>query len=172
MRITRLSAAAALGLDLQTVSAGIGKIEGVPGRLERISAGQDFSVLVDYAHTPDALEKLLQTASEIPHARVITVFGCGGDRDRRKRPMMGRIAARSSDLVIATSDNPRSENPAAILAEIEAGLKEGPAAYEVILDRRAAIGRAIGAAAPKDIVLIAGKGHEDYQIIGSRSTRP
>lgn len=162
-------AALGLGIGLDAIAEGIRTMTGVPGRMEPVDAGQPFSIFVDYAHTPDALENLLQTAAGLPHARILTVFGCGGDRDRTKRRAMGAIAGRKSDLVIATSDNPRTEDPLAILAEIEPGLREAPARYEIIPDRRAAIGRAVSLAEPDDIVLIAGKGHEDYQIIGNRT---
>jgi UDP-N-acetylmuramoyl-L-alanyl-D-glutamate--2,6-diaminopimelate ligase len=143
----------------------------VPGRFERVDAGQDFTVVVDYAHTEDALVRLLIAAAVIKRGRIITVFGCGGDRDRGKRPKMGRAAAERSDLVILTSDNPRSEDPNAIIREIEEGVQAVPefrrARYEVVADRRKAIETAIREAKPRDMVLIAGKGHEDYQIVGS-----
>jgi UDP-N-acetylmuramoyl-L-alanyl-D-glutamate--2,6-diaminopimelate ligase len=157
-----------LGIEIEKIQRGIEALKNVPGRLELVDAGQDFTVIVDYAHSPDALENLLKTVSRLPHARVITVFGCGGDRDRTKRPIMGKIAINLSDLVLATSDNPRSEDPLDILAEIEPGLKSGSAQYEIIPDRQRAIHRAISIAHKGDIVVIAGKGHEDYQIIGNR----
>jgi UDP-N-acetylmuramoyl-L-alanyl-D-glutamate--2,6-diaminopimelate ligase len=156
-----------LGIGLDEIRAGIEALEGVPGRVELVDAGQDFTVVVDYAHSPDALENLLKTVSQLPHEKLITVFGCGGDRDRTKRPIMGEIATKMSDFVFATSDNPRSENPLDILNEIEAGLRRGPAPYKVIPDRRQAIRTAVWTAAAGDIVVIAGKGHEDYQIIGT-----
>lgn len=162
------------GLSPSQIQAGLKSVVNVPGRFERVEAGQDFTVVVDYAHTEDALVRLLTAAQQLKTGRVITVFGCGGDRDRGKRPKMGRAAARLSDLVIATSDNPRSEDPLAILKEVEAGLrsaieaKETGARYEVIADRRLAIEAAVRAAQPGDMVLIAGKGHEDYQIVGSQ----
>jgi UDP-N-acetylmuramoyl-L-alanyl-D-glutamate--2,6-diaminopimelate ligase len=161
-------AALALGLDADKICSGIESLEGVPGRVERVEAGQPFTLVVDYAHSPDALENLLNTVSQLPHARVITVFGCGGDRDKTKRPIMGAIAVRMSDLVFATSDNPRSEDPLQILKEIEAGLRKGPASYEIVPDRRKAIELAVGNAREGDVVVIAGKGHEDYQILGDR----
>jgi UDP-N-acetylmuramoyl-L-alanyl-D-glutamate--2,6-diaminopimelate ligase len=161
-------AALSLGIQPSAVRVGIESLRTVPGRLEPVCAGQNFSVFVDYAHTPDALEKLLETARPLAAGKVITVFGCGGDRDRRKRPVMGEIAARLSDEVIATSDNPRSEDPQQILAEIEPGLKRGRAPYRLLPDRREAIRCALAIACPGDVMVIAGKGHEDYQIIGNR----
>jgi UDP-N-acetylmuramoyl-L-alanyl-D-glutamate--2,6-diaminopimelate ligase len=159
------------GLTPETIREGIGKVASVPGRFERVEEGQDFAVIVDYAHTEDALVRLLATAQALKTGRLITVFGCGGDRDRGKRPKMGRAAAERSDLVILTSDNPRTEDPMAILREIEAGVRQAmdPARvrYQIIPDRRAAIEAAVAAAKPGDMVLIAGKGHEDYQIVGS-----
>jgi UDP-N-acetylmuramoyl-L-alanyl-D-glutamate--2,6-diaminopimelate ligase len=161
-------AALCLGIDLKTIHAGIEALDGVPGRMEIVDAGQDFSVIVDYAHSPDSLDNLLQTASQLPHKRLITVFGCGGSRDKTKRPIMGEIAASASDYVIATSDNPRAEDPMQILKEIEPGIQKGPAPYGIEPDRRIAIDSAISMARTGDVVLIAGKGHEDYQIIGSQ----
>jgi cell division protein FtsL len=135
-----------------------------------IPSGQDFAVVVDYAHTPDGLENILKTAREIAGGRLITVFGCGGDRDRTKRPQMGAIAARYSDFAVITSDNPRTEEPLAIIRDIEQGLKFGPSGekYCVEPDRRQAIHLAIGMAGTGDVVVIAGKGHEDYQIVGTQ----
>ena len=161
-------AALCLGIDPEEIRTGIECLRGVPGRMESVDAGQDFAVIVDYAHSPDSLDNLLKTVALLPHRRIITVFGCGGDRDRTKRPVMGEIAVRTSDLVIATSDNPRSEDPLEILKEIEPGLQKGPAPYRIEPDRRRAIESAIAEARKGDFVLIAGKGHEDYQIIGSR----
>jgi UDP-N-acetylmuramoyl-L-alanyl-D-glutamate--2,6-diaminopimelate ligase len=162
------------GLTPEQIRAGLQAVTNVPGRFERVEAGQDFAVVVDYAHTEDALVRLLAAANRLKTGRIITVFGCGGDRDRGKRPKMGRAAALQSDLVVLTSDNPRTEDPLAILREVEAGVIEaraaatGPVArYEVIPDRRQAIETAVGLARAGDMVLIAGKGHEDYQIIGS-----
>ncbi|MDR1726698.1 MAG: UDP-N-acetylmuramoyl-L-alanyl-D-glutamate--2,6-diaminopimelate ligase [Acidobacteriota bacterium] len=157
-----------LGLTREHVRVGIEALAGVPGRMERVDAGQDFLVIVDYAHSPASLENLLETAGQLPHRRIITVFGCGGDRDRTKRPVMGEIAARLSDVVVATSDNPRTEDPAAILREIEPGLKQGRASYKVKPDRRIAIQAALAQAGTGDIVVIAGKGHEPYQIVGGK----
>lgn len=161
---------AALGLDVDPrhIRAGIESLDGVSGRMQMIRGGQDFTVIVDYAHTPDALEKLLETVRQLAPGHLVAVFGCGGDRDRRKRPLMGEIAARLSDVVVATSDNPRSENPAGILAEIEPGLMRGPASYQLKVDRREAIRSALSLARKGDVVVIAGKGHETYQMIGNQ----
>ena len=172
--VYNMLAAVGVGLHEQVspdaIRAGIRSVANVPGRFERVEAGQGFTVVVDYAHTEDALARLLTTAQALKTGRVITVFGCGGDRDRGKRPRMGRVAAQQSDLVFLTSDNPRSEDPMAIIAEVEAGLREAldPARgrYRVVADRRQAIEAAVREAKPGDMVLIAGKGHEDYQIIG------
>jgi UDP-N-acetylmuramoyl-L-alanyl-D-glutamate--2,6-diaminopimelate ligase len=148
-------------------------ITNVPGRFERVSSGQDFTVVVDYAHTEDALLRLLAAAQALKTGRIITVFGCGGDRDRGKRPKMGRAAVEYSDVVILTSDNPRTEDPGAILREVEVGVREAlerrsHVQYHAVPDRREAIGAAIREAHRGDMVLIAGKGHEDYQIIGTQ----
>lgn len=159
------------GIALPTIAAGVAALANVPGRFERVEAGQSFTVVVDYAHTEDALFRLLTTAEAVKTGRIITVFGCGGDRDRGKRPKMGRVSAVYSDVVVVTSDNPRTEDPGAIISEIipgvEAGLREaGRGRYVVHADRRAAIEEAVRMAQPGDLVLIAGKGHENYQIIG------
>jgi UDP-N-acetylmuramoyl-L-alanyl-D-glutamate--2,6-diaminopimelate ligase len=136
----------------------------VPGRFERVDAGQPFTVLVDYAHTPDSLDNLLRAARAVTHGRVIVVFGCGGDRDRGKRPLMGEIAGRLADVAVVTSDNPRSEQPEAIVAEVAAGVaRTAPGRFQVEVDRRAAIRAALGMAEPGDAVLVAGKGHEQGQ---------
>jgi UDP-N-acetylmuramoyl-L-alanyl-D-glutamate--2,6-diaminopimelate ligase len=156
-----------LGYSLEIVSRAIESCTGAPGRFERVEHDGDFSVVVDYAHTDDALLNVLRTARDVvAHGRIITVFGCGGDRDRSKRAPMGEAAGRLSDIVILTSDNPRTEDPEKILAETEEGLRTTHKPYEKIADRRAAIHRAIAQAHAGDLVLIAGKGHEDYQIIG------
>jgi UDP-N-acetylmuramoyl-L-alanyl-D-glutamate--2,6-diaminopimelate ligase len=161
----------ALGIETEVIAHGISASRGAAGRFERVSeADDDVTVVVDYAHTPDALVNVLQTARDTATGtggRVITVFGCGGDRDKAKRPLMGHDAARLSDWVIATSDNPRSEDPAAILREIEIGLKQAQGNYQLIVDRREAINEAILNAAPHDVIVIAGKGHEDYQVLAS-----
>jgi UDP-N-acetylmuramoyl-L-alanyl-D-glutamate--2,6-diaminopimelate ligase len=156
-----LGAARLLGVADDAVAAGIAALPGVPGRFEAVDEGQPFPVVVDYAHTPDSLENVLHAARELADRRVILVFGCGGDRDRGKRPLMGAIAAELADLPIATTDNPRSERPEDILAEVVAGAPTGT--LEVELDRRAAIERAIEAAQDGDVVVIAGKGHEQGQ---------
>ncbi len=160
-----------LGMQSDAIRKGIESMGGVPGRLEVVRGGQDYTVIVDYAHTPDALEKLLETVRQLTGGRIITVFGCGGDRDRKKRPVMGEIAARLSDTVIATSDNPRSEDPGQILAQIEPGLRRGPAPYRLLVERREAIRAALSSARKGDVVLLAGKGHENYQIIGTEVIR-
>lgn len=169
-------AAAAVGLlegvPLDRVRSVLERQAGVAGRMEPVRAGQPFGVFVDYAHSPDGLENVLATARGFTRGRVIAVFGCGGDRDRKKRPSMGRIAAALADHTIITSDNPRSEEPAAIIREIEAGLREAlpPGhSYETVVDRTEAIQRAVAAAAPGDVVIIAGKGHETYQIFADRT---
>jgi UDP-N-acetylmuramoyl-L-alanyl-D-glutamate--2,6-diaminopimelate ligase len=162
-----LGVGVALGISREAMSSGIRNLESVPGRFEAVIAGQEFRVIVDYAHTDDALEKVLNSAREITPGKLIVVFGCGGDRDRSKRPAMGQVAAHGSDFVVVTSDNPRTEDPMAIIAEIEQGLKG--AHYTVISDRRDAIRAALTEAKPNDTVVIAGKGHETYQIIGTTS---
>lgn len=152
------------GLSLAQMAACLQEVAGVNGRFEPVVAGQPFLVIVDYAHTPDSLENVLQTIQGFADGRIITVFGCGGDRDRTKRPLMGAIASRMSDITIVTSDNPRTEMPKAILDEIVTGIVEH-AEYEVIENRADAIQKAIEIARPHDVVLIAGKGHETYQEI-------
>jgi len=169
--LAAIAAALLEEIPLEVVKTGLERVPGVPGRVEAVDAGQPFAVIVDYAHTPDGLENVLRAVKEIAERRLILVFGCGGDRDRGKRPIMGKIGARYADYCILTSDNPRTEQPEAILDDIEAGLREDrvPAdRYERIADRRAAIEKAVEMASPGDVVLIAGKGHETYQIIGHR----
>ena len=174
------AAAHALGTPLATIARALGDFPGVPGRLELVDAGQDFTVLVDYAHTPDALAGVLGTLRELVDGRLICVFGCGGDRDRGKRPLMAEAVGRHADLAILTSDNPRTENPARIIADAEPGLERagltrrsnlGSAAaaraYLVQPDRAQAIASALTGARAGDCVVIAGKGHEDYQIVGT-----
>ncbi|HEY3266907.1 MAG TPA: UDP-N-acetylmuramoyl-L-alanyl-D-glutamate--2,6-diaminopimelate ligase [Armatimonadota bacterium] len=154
------------GQPLDAILPALEALTGAPGRFEAVDEGQPFAVLVDYAHTPDALENILRAARKITEGRVLAVFGCGGDRDRTKRPKMGRIGVENADIAFITSDNPRTEDPLAIIDEIRAGLS-GADNYTVNPDRRAAIIAAIGEAKPGDAVVIAGKGHEDYQIIGT-----
>jgi len=154
------------------VVRGVAALRAVPGRFEKVEAGQPFGVVVDYAHTPDALERTLQTARQFAAGRVIALFGCGGDRDRGKRPIMGEAAARLADLVVVTSDNPRSEDPDAIVAEIEVGVARagtGAAEHVTIADRREAIAESLRRARPGDLVVLAGKGHETYQILRDRT---
>jgi UDP-N-acetylmuramyl-tripeptide synthetase len=156
----------ALGYGLDIIARAIESCGGAPGRFERVPHAGDFSVIVDYAHTDDALVNALSTARDVTEGRIITVFGCGGDRDHSKRAPMGRAAASLSDVIILTSDNPRTEDPLKILADVEAGMQEASKPYSKIPDRRQAIRRAIAEARTGDLVIIAGKGHEDYQIIG------
>lgn len=162
------TAAVALELPLEGIEAGVRALTTVPGRMQRVSgSGDDVTVIVDSAHTDDALRSLLEAVRPLAAQRIVTVFGCGGDRDATKRPLMGVVATRLSDAVILTSDNPRSENPSAIIEDIERGITSIP--HLAVEDRRQAIARAIGDAAPGDTVVIAGKGHEQYQLIGSRA---
>jgi UDP-N-acetylmuramoyl-L-alanyl-D-glutamate--2,6-diaminopimelate ligase len=157
-----LAAVHRLGVPLATIAAAMPDIEPVPGRFQPVDEGQPFAVLVDYAHTPDSLENVLATARALTGGRLICVFGCGGDRDRGKRPQMGKIAARLADIVLVTSDNPRSEDPEAIVADVLSGAV-GTAEVEALVDRREAVGRAIELAGEGDVVVIAGKGHEQGQ---------
>lgn len=171
----------AMGAPVAAIAEGIARCTHIPGRMESITVGQPFTVLVDYAHKPDALEKVLRSVRRMAARRLITVFGCGGDRDRGKRPLMGEAAGRFSDVVILTSDNPRTEDPKRIIAEAEPGLmltgmkkEDDPekivslsSGYLVLEDRRAAIRAALAGARPGDVVIIAGKGHEDYQLVGT-----
>ncbi len=171
--VENLLAAAAAGLALKMppgpIASALGTVGRVPGRLEPVEAGQPYAILVDYAHTGDALERLLSAVRELTEKKVVLVFGCGGDRDRGKRFPMGQIAGRMADVAIATSDNPRSEDPEAILSEVERGLAaSGARRYLKLADRREAIRAAIGLAGPGAVVVIAGKGHETTQVIGDR----
>jgi UDP-N-acetylmuramoyl-L-alanyl-D-glutamate--2,6-diaminopimelate ligase len=160
-----VAAARLLGIDDDAIAYGVKELRGVPGRFEAVDEGQPFAVLVDYAHTPDSLENVLRTARDLAQNRVICVFGCGGDRDRGKRPLMGRIATDLADVAIVTSDNPRSEEPDAIIAEILTGAGDA----EVEPDRREAIARAVETADEGDVVVIAGKGHEQGQQFADRT---
>jgi UDP-N-acetylmuramoyl-L-alanyl-D-glutamate--2,6-diaminopimelate ligase len=166
--LAAVAVAEASGIDPAAALSALEKVENIPGRLERIEAGQPFAVLVDFAHTPDALENALATLRELRRGRLICVFGCGGDRDRGKRPLMGAAAARAADAVIVTSDNPRGEDPAQIVREILSGVSGSGRTAEAVLDRREAIERALSLARPGDTVLIAGKGHERRQIFRDR----
>jgi UDP-N-acetylmuramoyl-L-alanyl-D-glutamate--2,6-diaminopimelate ligase len=169
--LAAFTAAHARGIAFEQLVASVPLLRPVPGRFQPVNAGQSFSVIVDYAHTDDALRNLIALArkSIAPGHRVITMFGCGGDRDRTKRPKMGQAAGEGSDFVVATSDNPRSEDPLAILAEIEPALKATGTPYLIEPDRAAAIHSALAAAAPGDVVLLAGKGHEKEQILADRT---
>lgn len=159
----------ALGLDLRAAALALKDFPGVPGRLEPVRCGQEFSVFIDYAHTPDGLEKVLASLEPLKKQRLFVVFGCGGDRDRDKRPKMAAIASRFCDHVYLTSDNPRSEDPGAIAREIQGGFPVGYGNYTIVLDRKKAIRQALLLARRDDIVLLAGKGHETTQIIGDRA---
>ena len=153
------------GLSLKAVKAGLEALTSVSGRFQRVTAGQDYEVVVDYAHTPQELERVLATARQLTKGKLISVFGCGGDRDRGKRPLMGKAVAGHSDMVIVTSDNPRTEDPAKIIEDILPGLEGSK--FQIVADRRQAIFQAVAQAEKGDLVMIAGKGHEDYQIIGA-----
>jgi UDP-N-acetylmuramoyl-L-alanyl-D-glutamate--2,6-diaminopimelate ligase len=168
--LAAIGAGVALGLGREIIAAGIAQLASVPGRFERIDAGQPFLVVVDYAHTDDALRNLMSTAKEL-HAdgRIITMFGCGGDRDRTKRPLMGEAAGHSSDVVVLTSDNPRSEDPLLIINDAIVGVQRTKAKFLVEPDRERAIEIALDQARPGDIVLLAGKGHETSQVLRDRS---
>lgn len=157
--------ALALGIDFDKVLAAISKSNGVKGRIEVVPCDRDFTIIIDYAHSPDGLENIITSLKEIAKGRVVTVFGCGGDRDKTKRPKMGRIAAELSDFCVVTSDNPRSENPSEIIKDILVGMEGIDTPYEVVELRRDAIAYAINHAKKDDIILLAGKGHETYQIL-------
>lgn len=169
--MSAVGAALAEHIDAAVIKEALEAFTAVPGRFELVKAGQDFSIIVDYAHTPDGVENVLKTARKIAKKRIIAVFGCGGDRDRTKRPIMGRLAAELADVVIATSDNPRTEDPEFILSQVEEGVDEaiGTKHHELIVDRRHAIYRAIEMAEKDDIVVILGKGHENYQILKDKT---
>jgi len=157
-----IGACGLMGISYENIRAGLEKVN-VPGRAEVVETGRDFTVIIDYAHTPDSLENILTTVKEFAPARLVCLFGCGGDRDRTKRPIMGEISGRIADFTIITSDNPRTEEPEAIIREIEAGIKGTGAKYVTIVDRREAIKYAIANAQPQDVIILAGKGHETYQ---------
>ena len=154
---------------METIIKGIKDVKGVKGRFEPVKTYNDITAIVDYSHTPDSLENMLNTAREFVKGRIITVFGCGGDRDKLKRPIMGEIAGRLSDFCIITSDNPRSEDPQTILDEIEPGTAKTGCEYVKICDRKEAIFYAVKMAKPHDFIAVAGKGHEDYQIFADRT---
>jgi UDP-N-acetylmuramoyl-L-alanyl-D-glutamate--2,6-diaminopimelate ligase len=167
--LAAFATARALGIEDRVAAEAIASVEGVPGRVEAVEAGQDFLVLVDYAHTPDGVENVLRAARRLSSGRLVVVLGCGGDRDRAKRPLMGRAATANADLAVITSDNPRSEDPSTIIAEMGPGAKAGGGAYLIEPDRRSAIRIAVRAAGPGDVVVIAGKGHEAYQEFADRT---
>ncbi len=182
--LSAIGAGFALGFDAGVIARGIKSMKAVPGRMEKVDEGQPFGVVVDYAHTEDSLAGLLDAVRAMAESKIITVFGCGGDRDRTKRPKMGAAALAGSDVVIVTSDNPRTEDPLVIIGEIETGMSEagiklkpangnpfvvtGKTPYYVIPDRHEAVATAIGLARPGDVVVLAGKGHEDYQLVGEK----
>ena len=159
------SCALVMGIDAQSIAAGLGNITSVPGRIEMLPTNTPYRVILDYAHSPDALESFLKTVRTFTRRRMIAVYGCGGDRDKGKRPIMGEIGGRLADLCILTSDNPRTEDPMAILAAIEEGIKPTGKPYMVIEDRRAAIRHALSIGQDGDVIVLAGKGHETYQEI-------
>lgn len=163
--LAAIGAATACGISMEVIKSALAQTEGVCGRAEVLPLGLDFTVMIDYAHTPDGLDNILRSVRECARGRVIALFGCGGDRDRDKRPKMGRIGSQLADFCILTSDNPRSEDPAAILQEIEQGMEPGGCPYVVIENRREAIAYALRMARTDDVVLLAGKGHETYQIL-------
>ena len=166
------AAAMQLGLPLSAVKNGIETMGSVSGRLEPLpTGGRDFTVLLDYAHTPDALENILKTARGFAEGRIVTLFGCGGDRDHAKRPIMGEIAGRFSDFLIVTSDNPRSEDPMAIIEAVLEGVQKSACPYVVVENRYEAIRYALSHAKPKDVIILAGKGHENYQEVGGGKRR-
>jgi len=165
--LAALSAGLCLGLPLEKMARALPGVHGVKGRVEVVPTPADYTVVIDYAHTPNALENILVTARDFTRGRLICVFGCGGDRDRTKRPLMGAIAGELADLVVVTSDNPRTEDPRAILADILTGMEEAQAEIHVEPDRRAAIGWALGRGEAGDVIVLAGKGHETYQEVGT-----
>jgi UDP-N-acetylmuramoyl-L-alanyl-D-glutamate--2,6-diaminopimelate ligase len=168
--LAAIGAAQACGVTNETIEAGIPQLENVPGRFQRVDVGQPFLVIVDFAHTDDALENLIKTARELnSKGRVITLFGCGGGKDRTKRPVMGEVAGRLSDLTILTNDNPRQEDPLKIISDIVVGLQKSQGKYLIEQDREKAIGMAFDEARAGDLVLLAGKGHEDYQVLADKT---
>lgn len=166
--LAAIAACYQLGIDIDEIIKSISKIKGVKGRFQAIQTSLGFTSVVDYAHSPDSLENVLNAVKEIKHNKIILIFGCGGNRDKTKRPIMGEIAGKNADCVILTSDNPRYENPMDIIKDIEAGIKATNCSYKIIEDRKTAIHAGLSLANPGDMVVIAGKGHEDYQIIGDK----
>lgn len=164
--VCAMGAAIELGFDMDTIIEGLKNATGVMGRVEVVPTDTDYTVIIDYAHTPDGLENIISTVKEFAKGRVITLFGCGGDRDNTKRPIMGEISGKLSDFTIITSDNPRTEDPVSIINQIEIGMKRTDGEYKVIVDRREAIGYALDNAKKGDVIILAGKGQETYQIIG------
>ena len=164
--LTVLGTVLQMGVGLEEACKSLSTATGVKGRVEVVPTDGDYTILIDYAHTPDALENVLKSMRQVTEGRLVALFGCGGDRDRKKRPIMGRIAQENADFVIVTSDNPRTEQPEAIVAEILAGMDESRANMQVIVDRPKAIEWAIEHHQPGDVIVLAGKGHEDYQVIG------
>ncbi len=157
----------ALKLDPDTIKSGLEAVTSIPGRMERIQAGQDFNIWIDYGHTPHAFERLLKTARKLTKKRLLFLFGCGGDRDQGKRPLMGKVASQYADLIFLTEDNPRSEDPEVIVQQIMHGIEE-KGKVRVIIDRREGIKKALEIAQPGDTLILAGKGHEDYQMVGNK----
>ena len=166
--LAAIAGASAMGVEVRAAVLSLANATAVPGRLEAVPAQRQFRVFVDYAHTDDALLNVIKTCRELNPARIIVVFGCGGSRDKTKRPRMGAVVDQHADFAIVTSDNPRKEEPLAIIADIQPGLQRGN--YEVIVDRREAIFKAIAMAQARDIILIAGKGHETYQEFADHTT--
>lgn len=164
-----IAAAYSKGMTMEKIKEGISNIKGVPGRIQNVENDKGFNVIVDYAHTPDGVENIIKSVREFTKGRVITVFGCGGDRDKKKRPIMGEISAKLADYTIITSDNPRSEEPSDILKDIEVGVKPVTDKYEMIIDRKEAIFKAVKMAEKGDSVIIAGKGHENYEIFKDKT---
>ncbi|MCH5185996.1 MAG: UDP-N-acetylmuramoyl-L-alanyl-D-glutamate--2,6-diaminopimelate ligase, partial [Oscillospiraceae bacterium] len=162
-----IAAASVMGIDTGSIKKGLESVEGVTGRVEVLDTGTDYKVIIDYAHTPDGIKNIISTVAEFAEGRVITLFGCGGDRDITKRPIMGEIAGELSDYCIITSDNPRTEEPMNIIRDIESGMKKTGCEYIVIEKRREAIGYALDFAQKGDVIILAGKGQETYQIIGN-----
>ena len=157
-----------LGIKEKTIQKALSNIESVPGRFEIINAGQDFQIVVDYAHTPDGMKNVLETAAAMDKNRLIVLFGCGGDRDQSKRPAMAALAEKYADYSIVSNDNPRSEDPEKIFTEIKAGFSKGFSDYEIIADRKKAIEQAVKTAQKGDLVMLLGRGHEKYQILNNK----